>query len=69
MDTKFKNKCSINGRRQLGDAEVTIYANGSVIRAEESSENLYATIDLVADKIARQLRKYKKRHQDKKTNA
>ncbi len=40
-------------------AEVTIYANGTVIRAEESSENLYASIDLVADKISRQLRKYK----------
>lgn len=50
-------------------AEVTIYANGSVIRAEESSENLYASIDLVADKIARQLRKYKEKRQDKKTNA
>ncbi|MBD2309035.1 ribosome-associated translation inhibitor RaiA [Chroococcidiopsis sp. FACHB-1243] len=48
-------------------AEVTIYANGTVIRAEESSENLYASIDLVADKIARQLRKYKERLQDKKT--
>jgi putative sigma-54 modulation protein len=46
-------------------AEVTIYANGSVIRAEESSENLYASIDLVADKIARQLRKYKEKRHDK----
>ncbi|TAF05761.1 MAG: ribosome-associated translation inhibitor RaiA, partial [Nostocales cyanobacterium] len=48
-------------------AEVTIYANGNIIRAEESSENLYASIDLVADKIARQLRKYKERRQDHKT--
>jgi putative sigma-54 modulation protein len=47
-------------------AEVTIYANKNVIRAEESSESLYASIDLVADKIARQLRKYKERLQDKK---
>lgn len=46
-------------------AEVTIYANGSVIRAEESSENLYASIDLVADKIARQMRKFKEKKQDK----
>lgn len=46
-------------------AEVTIYANGTVIRAEESTEDLYASIDLVADKIARQLRKYKERRQDK----
>lgn len=49
-------------------AEVTIYANGSVIRAEESSESLYASIDLVADKIARQLRKYKEKRQDQKTH-
>jgi putative sigma-54 modulation protein len=34
-------------------AEVTIYANGTVIRAHESSESMYASIDLVADKIAR----------------
>jgi putative sigma-54 modulation protein len=45
-------------------AEVTIYANGAVVRAEESSESLYASIDLVANKIARQMRKYKeKRHE------
>ncbi|QKD82308.1 ribosome-associated translation inhibitor RaiA [Thermoleptolyngbya sichuanensis A183] len=42
-------------------AEVTIYANGAVVRAEESSENLYASIDLVADKISRQLRKFKEK--------
>lgn len=47
-------------------AEVTIYANGTVIRAEESSENLYASIDLVADKIARQLRKYKEKRNNHK---
>lgn len=46
-------------------AEVTIYASGAVVRAEESSENLYASIDMVADKIARQLRKYKEKRQDK----
>ncbi|MDX2273622.1 MAG: ribosome-associated translation inhibitor RaiA [Cyanobacteriota bacterium] len=43
-------------------AEVTLYANGTVIRAEESSENMYASIDRVADKIARQLRKFKERN-------
>jgi len=42
-------------------AEVTLFVNGAVIRAEESSENLYASIDLVADKITRQLRKYKEK--------
>ena len=46
-------------------AEVTIYVNGAVVRAEESSENLYASIDLVADKISRKLRKYKEKRRDK----
>lgn len=42
-------------------AEVTIYVNRSVVRAEESSENLYASIDLVTDKISRQLQRYKEK--------
>jgi putative sigma-54 modulation protein len=50
-------------------AEVTIYANGTVIRAQEASERLYASIDLVADKISRQLRKYKERNFTNKNHA
>ncbi|MFN3361221.1 MAG: ribosome hibernation-promoting factor, HPF/YfiA family [Pseudanabaenaceae cyanobacterium] len=46
-------------------AEVTVYANGTVIRAEEKSDNLYASIDLVADKIARKLRKFKEKKSSK----
>lgn len=43
-------------------AEVTLYANGTVIRAEESTENMYASIDKVASKLTRQLRKFKERN-------
>ena len=35
-----------------------------MIRAQERSENLYASIDLVASKLARQLRRFKERHSD-----
>ncbi len=45
-------------------AEVTIFANGTVIRAEERSANLYASIDLVSNKLSRQLRRYKERIKD-----
>lgn len=50
-------------------AEVTVKLNGSVIRGEESTENMYASIDLVADKIERQLRKYKTRYYHKGNKA
>ena len=42
-------------------AEVTVFVNRAVVRAEESSDSLYASIDLVADKICRQLRKFKEK--------
>lgn len=46
-------------------AEVTVQVNGQVIRGEESTENMYASIEKVADKIERQLRKYKTRYYHK----
>ena len=39
--------------------EVTIPVKGNIIRAEESSNDMYASIDLVEEIIERQLRKYK----------
>ncbi len=68
ITTKVDVHLSVARNARITDkhkAEVTVYANGTVIRAQEGSENLYASIDLVSDKIARQLRKYKERIQDK----
>ncbi len=45
-------------------AEVTIFLNNVVVRAEESSESLYASIDMVTDKLTRQLRKYKEKRRE-----
>ncbi|MEM9006738.1 MAG: ribosome-associated translation inhibitor RaiA [Cyanobacteria bacterium P01_F01_bin.86] len=50
-------------------AEVTLYINGAIVRAEESSESLYASIDMVANKITRQLRKYKEKRKDRDSSS
>jgi putative sigma-54 modulation protein len=72
MTTKVDVHLSVERNARIADrhkAEVTVYANGTVIRAQEGSENLYASIDLVADKIARQLRKYKERQVNQRAHA
>ena len=47
----------IRGIEQI--VEVTIPIKNAVIRAEERSKDLYSTIDLVVDKLERQIRKNK----------
>jgi len=54
-----------NPRVPQQTAEVTMFANGVVIRAQERSENLYASIDMVANKVARQLNRHKNRLQER----
>ncbi|MFZ2955627.1 MAG: ribosome-associated translation inhibitor RaiA [Candidatus Ozemobacteraceae bacterium] len=44
--------------------EVTVWANGIVLRGKQASEDLYASIDMVADKIERQIKKYKEKLKD-----
>ena len=41
--------------------EVTLNANGTIFRCEESTVNMYASIDIVAEKLERQLQRYKQR--------
>jgi putative sigma-54 modulation protein len=46
--------------------EVTIPVKGGIIRAEEISNDMYASIDMVEETIERQLVKYKNKLTDKK---
>lgn len=49
--------------------EVTVPMKGSIIRAEETSTDMYVSIDLVEEVIERQLRKYKNKLLDKEQTA
>ena len=50
---------TLSTQKDLQKIEVTIPVKGSVIRAEESTEDMYQSIDLVVDVLERQIRKYK----------
>ncbi len=56
-DTDVYVKFSVEKQRQK--IEVTVPVKGHTIRAEQSSDDMYVSIDLVEEIIVRQLRKYK----------
>ncbi|QHQ60008.1 ribosome-associated translation inhibitor RaiA [Anaerocolumna sedimenticola] len=56
-DTEIHVTMSVEKERQK--IEVTIPMKGSMVRAEQTSNDMYVSIDLVEEIIERQLRKYK----------
>ena len=59
-------KVTVSAKKSRQKVEVTIIPiSGPIIRAEDSEENLYAAIDVVYDKLNKQLRRYKNRLQDR----
>ncbi len=57
--TLSKNETRDPGRSKV--CEVTLWANGTILHGKKASEDLFASIDLVADKIERQLKKFKEK--------
>lgn len=66
-DTPCNVTLSVEKDRQK--MEVTIPMKGHIIRAEQQSDDMYVTIDLVVDVIEAQLKKYRKKLIDKQQNA
>lgn len=66
-DTEIIVTLSVQKERQK--IEVTIPVKGRIIRAEESSSDMYVSIDLVEEIIERQIKKYKNKLIDKKQSA
>lgn len=47
--------------RQLNKAEATIHVSGNTLHAEAEHDDMYAAIDLMLDKLDRQVRKHKEK--------
>ncbi|SDZ20799.1 ribosome hibernation-promoting factor, HPF/YfiA family [Thermoactinomyces sp. DSM 45892] len=52
---------TVQGNKDQHKVEVTIPFPGLLLRAEDQGEDMYASIDLVVEKLERQVRKYKTR--------
>ena len=66
-DTEIIVTLSVEKDRQK--IEVTIPVKGNIIRSEQTSTDMYVSIDLVEEVIERQLRKYKNKLVDKSQGA
>ena len=51
---------SVEKNRQI--VEATLQASRALIRAEEETDDMYTSIDKVADKLERQIKKYKEKY-------
>lgn len=51
-------------------AQLTIWADGQILRAEESTGDIFASIDAIADKMYRQIERFKgRRYENKRRTA
>ena len=63
-ETEVHVTFSVEKERQK--IEVTIPMKGNIVRAEQVSSDMYASIDMIEEVIERQLRKYKNKLVDQK---
>lgn len=59
FDPNIEAKATLSVQKNSQIVEVTIPFNGVVLRVEESTDDMYKSIDLVEEKLQRQIRKQK----------
>lgn len=59
FDPNIEAQATLSVEKNRQTIEVTIPFNGIILRGEEVNDDMYASIDLVIDKIERQIRKQK----------
>ncbi|WP_291648646.1 ribosome-associated translation inhibitor RaiA [Clostridium sp.] len=57
FDPEVEAKTTLSVQKNKQKVEITIPFNGIILRAEESTEDMYKSIDLVVAKLERQIRK------------
>jgi putative sigma-54 modulation protein len=65
VEKSFDAHVTLSVEKYRHIAEVFLTARGITIKAFESTEDLYSAIDLVCDKVERQLKKYREKRKDK----
>jgi putative sigma-54 modulation protein len=63
-DTRVELEFAVERNRSIADSQVveaTIWTKGPVLRAREGSADMYASIDKLADKLERQVKRYRER--------
>ncbi len=64
--TKLELELAVERNPSIADsqvAEATIWTKGPILRARESSDDMRASIDLVVDKLERQVKRYRGKRQ------
>ncbi len=67
LDRAIEVRIVLSVEKQRHAAEVTLTADGFILHTKETTEDMYASIDKLADKIEKLLKKHKKRIISKKT--
>lgn len=65
LDDPYEAHVTLSVEKYRHIAEVFLTARGITIKAFESTDNLYSAIDLVADKVERQTKKYREKKKEK----
>jgi putative sigma-54 modulation protein len=65
VDKTFDANVTLSVEKFRHIAEVFLTGKGITIKAFESTDDLYSAIDLVCDKVERQLKKYRERTKDR----
>lgn len=61
LDVETEAQVTLSVVKENHIVDVTISIGGLLLRGEEATEDMYASIDLVVDKVERQIHKYKTR--------